>query len=218
MPPFLDGKTMAMIGSLKQKMVVYPILEPDQYGNSLINWVANLKEGRSKLTARDWNRQADQQRLVEKYKDWDFDWLNVPQMIKDAPAVFEFPMSDRDPLERWSFDRVTLLGDAAHPMYPIGSNGASQAIIDAESLAESLIKYHSDPIFALQKYDEERRPATSKVVLQNRAKGPDQILDLMEEMFPDGFSQEQIPHDQLSEIMDNYKIVAGFDRQSLNQK
>jgi 2-polyprenyl-6-methoxyphenol hydroxylase-like FAD-dependent oxidoreductase len=217
MPPFLDGKTMAMIGSLKQKMVVYPISLPDENGNSLINWVGNIKEGNSKLTVRDWNRQANQQSLVEKYKSWDFDWINVPQMIQNAPGVYEFPMSDRHPLERWSFGRVTLLGDAAHPMYPIGSNGASQAILDAEMLANSL-QNESDPIKGLEAYETDRRPKTSKVVLQNRDKGPDQILDLMEELFPKGFNEEQIPHQKLADIMNNYKKIAGFDIETLNQK
>lgn len=217
MPPFLDGKTMAMIGSLKQKMVVYPISEPDEHGNSLINWVGNIKEGNSKLTVRDWNRQADKAKLEDKYKEWDFDWLNVPLMIKRAEAVYEFPMSDRNPLKQWSFDRVTLLGDAAHPMYPIGSNGASQAILDAEMLAQSL-QNESDPIKGLEVYETDRRPKTSKIVLQNRDKGPDQILDLMEELFPKGFNEEQIPHQKLADIMDNYKKIAGFDIETLNQK
>ena len=218
MQPFLNGQSMAMIGSLKQKMVVYPIQpEPDADGHYLINWVGNLKEGTSKLTARDWNRETDKSRLVDIYKDWTFDWLDVPAMIDGADAVYEFPMSDRNPLERWSFGRVTLLGDAAHPMYPIGSNGASQAILDAECLTQCL-QEQPDAEAALQAYDQERRPATAKVVLQNRAKGPDQIMDMMEEQFPNGFRPEQIPHDALKAVMDHYRLVAGFDVQSLNSK
>jgi 5-methylphenazine-1-carboxylate 1-monooxygenase len=218
MKQFLNGQSMAMIGSLKQKMVVYPIdPTPDANGDYLINWVGNIKEGRSRLTERDWNRQADQERLIDLYQDWQFDWLNVPEMISLSPAVYEFPMSDRNPLERWSHGRVTLLGDAAHPMYPIGSNGASQAIIDADAITESL-KSFIDPTEALQDYDKARVPATAKVVLQNRAKGPDEIMDMMAEWFPNGFSQEEIPHEKLAAVMDNYKTVAGFDIQSLNQK
>jgi 5-methylphenazine-1-carboxylate 1-monooxygenase len=218
MKQFLNGQSMAMIGSLKQKMVVYPIEPtPDANGDYVINWVGNIKEGRSRLTERDWNRQADQERLINLYQDWQFDWLNVPEMISLSPAVYEFPMSDRNPLERWSHGRVTLLGDAAHPMYPIGSNGASQAIIDADAITESL-KSFIDPTEALQDYDKARVPATAKVVLQNRAKGPDEIMDMMAEWFPNGFSPEEIPHDKLAAVMDNYKTVAGFDIQSLNQK
>ncbi len=216
MPPFLAGNVMAMIGSMQQKMVVYPIAKPDVDGRVLTNWVGNLNEGQSTLTARDWNREADKDRLLDLYKTWQFDWLDVPQMMAGSGKVYEFPMSDRNPLDRWTFGRVTLLGDAAHPMYPIGSNGASQAILDADALTRALTST-TDPLDALTAYDRERVPATAKVVLQNRAKGPDQILDLMEDRFPTGFQPDEIPHDELAEVMDHYKRVAGFDVQSLNQ-
>ena len=218
MKGFLNSTSMVMIGHLGQKMVAYPIAnKPDEDGNYLINWVANLREGKSKLTARDWNREADKQRLVDIYKTWNFDWLNVPEMIGKAEKVYEFPMSDRNPLYKWTEGRVTLLGDAAHPMYPIGSNGASQAILDADALCEAL-KSEKTAELALSVYEAERLPATSSVVLQNRAKGPDQIMDMMEEWFPEGFSEEQIPHEALKEVMDNYKKVAGFDINTLNLK
>ncbi|MCP9756606.1 flavin-dependent oxidoreductase [Lacihabitans sp. CCS-44] len=218
MKGFLNSTSMVMIGHLGQKMVAYPIAnQPDEDGNYLINWVANLREGKSKLTARDWNREADKQRLVDIYKNWNFDWLNVPEMINLAEKVYEFPMSDRNPLDKWTEGRVTLLGDAAHPMYPIGSNGASQAILDANALCEAL-KSENTAELALSVYEAERLPATSSVVLQNRAKGPDQIMDMMEEWFPEGFSEEQIPHEALKEVMDNYKKVAGFDINTLNLK
>lgn len=218
MQKFLNGTSMVMIGHMGQKMVAYPILnEPDENGEYLINWVSNLKEGSSKLSDRDWNREADKNRLVEIYKDWKFDWIDVPEMISKAEKVYEFPMSDRDPLSKWSFGRVTLLGDAAHPMYPIGSNGASQAIIDAEFLTECL-KKETNLTEALAQYDKVRVPDTAKVVLQNRKKGPDQIMDMMEEQFPDGFTTEEIPHEALKKVMDNYKVVAGFELESLNQK
>ena len=138
-------------------------------------------------------------------------------MIAEAEKVYEFPMSDRDPLNKWSFGRVSLLGDAAHPMYPIGSNGASQAILDADYLTEMLLQ-ENDPMIALEKYDAERVPATAKVVLQNRKKGPDQIMDMMENWFPIGFTKEEIPHEKLKTVMDNYRKVAGFDVESLNAK
>lgn len=218
--PFLSGSTMAMIGSLKQKMVVYPIGNHlDEDGLQVINWVANVKETEgSQLTARDWNRQVGKEKLLELYADWNFDWLDVPGMIeKTDGGIFEFPMSDRNPLPQWSFGRVTLLGDAAHPMYPIGSNGASQAILDADALCLAL---QEEPNIeaALARYDAERVPATAQVVLQNRQKGPDFIMDLMEERFPKGFQPEEIPHSELADIMEKYKQIAGFDMQTLNQK
>lgn len=215
MPPYLNGRTMVMIGSMRQKMVVYPARPPDASGHCLINWVANLQEGASALTDRDWNRQADKVRLQARYANWKFDWLDVPAMIDGAEAVYEFPMSDRDPLGQWSFGRVTLLGDAAHPMYPIGSNGASQAILDGECLSECLVR-HGPNAGALKAYEADRLPATSRVVQQNRAKGPDQVMDMMEERFPDGFSPEEIPRQELAHIMSQYKKIAGFDKESLN--
>ncbi|KAB7728689.1 NAD(P)-binding protein [Rudanella paleaurantiibacter] len=219
MKPFLNGRSMVMIGHLKQKMVAYPIGEPDETGLQVINWVANLWEPETAMTVRDWNRQADPNRLVNLYQNWHFDWLNVPAMIAGAPAVYEFPMSDRDPLDRWTFGRVTLLGDAAHPMYPIGSNGASQAILDAEALTQALTT-QPDVQTALRAYDQERVQATTRVVLQNRQKGPDQILDMMEEAAPDGFAHpdEAIPYEDLKQVMDRYRQIAGFDKETLNGK
>lgn len=217
MKPFLNGQSMIMVGSNRLKMVAYPILPVnDTDGRQLINWVANVKEGKSALTVRDWNRESDKGRLLDLYGSWQFDWLDVPEMIRGAGAIYEFPMSDRDPLSRWSFGRVTLLGDAAHPMYPIGSNGASQAILDADWLSQCLLT-HDDVTQALLAYDTERVPATGKIVLQNRAKGPDQIMDLMEDRFPHGFGAHEIPHQELKKIMDQYRKIAGFDRESLNQ-
>lgn len=220
MKPFLTGASMAMIGSMQQKMVVYPIgAEIDVEGHQLINWVANLREeGDGSVKERDWNRQVEKDRLLFLYKDWRFDWIDIPAMINNTQGgIFEFPMSDRNPLDRWSFGRVTLLGDAAHPMYPIGSNGASQAILDADALARALHE-EKDVVDALKLYDKERVPAAAKVVMQNRQKGPDFIMDLMEERFPQGFSPEEVPHQELSGIMHHYKQVAGFDIQTLNAK
>jgi 5-methylphenazine-1-carboxylate 1-monooxygenase len=217
--PFLTGASMVMIGHLGQKMVAYPINpEIDENGNQLINWVANLLENeKMSFLVRDWNKQVDKNRLLEIYRNWQFNWLNVYEMIAKSEAVYEYPMSDRDPLPQWTFGRVTLLGDAAHPMYPIGSNGASQAILDADALVNAILD--EDNIEnALLKYDQERVPATTKVVLQNRQKGPDEIMDLMEDRFPNGFSEQEIPHDELEGIMSRYKQIAGFDVESLNQK
>lgn len=217
--PYLSEASMAMIGSMKQKMVVYPIgPKLDEDGNQLINWVANLRESDgAQLTVRDWNRQVGKEKLLELYSDWTFDWLDVKELIATSESIYEFPMSDRDPLDRWSFGRVTLLGDAAHPMYPIGSNGASQAILDAEALTDALLM-DQQVISALAQYDQVRVPATAQVVRQNREKGPDFIMDLMEDRFPNGFSPSEIPQQELADIMEGYKRIAGFDRESLNKK
>lgn len=219
MKPYLTGASMVMIGHLGQKMVAYPINPTiDENGNQLINWVGNLRENeRMSFQERDWNKRSDKNRLLDIYKNWQFDWLNIHNMIANSEAVYEYPMSDRDPLPQWTFGRVTLLGDAAHPMYPIGSNGASQAILDADALANAILG--EDNIEnALVKYDQERVPVTTKVVLQNRQKGPDEIMDLMEERFPNGFAEDEIPYEELEGIMSRYKQIAGFDVASLNQK
>ncbi len=220
MKPYLTGASMAMIGSMKQKMVIYPIgTTLDADGNQLINWVANLRQEAGKeIRVRDWNRQVDKANLLQIYSDWKFDWIDIPDMIdRSNDGIFEFPMSDRNPLPQWSFGRVTLLGDAAHPMYPIGSNGASQAILDADALALALTQ-EPDVEKALLVYDTERVPATSQVVLQNRQKGPDFIMDLMEERFPEGFMEGQVPHTELADVMAKYKQIAGFDVETLNAK
>lgn len=218
MPPYLTAASMVMIGSNEQKMVAYPIAKPEADGKQLVNWVANIKESEDyQIKERDWNRKTDRDRLLRLYKNWKYDWIDVPDMIQRAEHIYEFPMSDRDPLPRWTFNRVTLMGDGAHPMYPIGSNGASQAILDGEALAKHLSNT-SDPLQALKEYDEERVSATTQVVLKNRKKGPDVMLDLMEERFPNGFEQDEIPKTELDQIMEGYKKVAGFDKQSLIHK
>ena len=220
MAPFLTSRSMVMVGHMKQKMVAYPIGDVDETGQQMVNWVANIYEPENaRLQVRDWNRPANQDRLVGLYRDWRFDWLDVPAMIAGAKAVYEFPMSDRDPLDRWTFGRVTLLGDAAHPMYPIGSNGASQAILDAEALT-MVLREESTLDTALNHYERQRRPATTQVVLGNRQKGPDQIMDMMEDAAPQGFRHpdEAIPHEQLKAVMDRYRMLAGFDKETVNQK
>lgn len=144
----------------------------------------------------------------------------MKHLIDSTDKVFEFPMSDRDPIDRWSFGRLTLLGDAAHAMYPIGSNGASQAIIDAETLAKHLSLNSSNVEAALKEYELERLPPTAKIVMANRANGPDHVLQMAEERAPDGFSNvyDVIPKDELEEIGRVYKKVAGFEMDSVNQK
>jgi 2-polyprenyl-6-methoxyphenol hydroxylase-like FAD-dependent oxidoreductase len=202
MKPYLSAASMAMIGSLKQKMVIYPIeRELDKDGLQVINWVANIREAEdSGIKVRDWNRRVGKEKLLRLYKNWIFEWIDIPEMIeKTDGGIFEFPMSDRDPLDRWSFGRVSLLGDAAHPMYPIGSNGASQAILDAEALTISILN-NSDPVKALQKYNDERVPATAKVVLQNRQGWFYHGL-----MVPNGFEQNEIPQEELSKLWSSIK-------------
>lgn len=219
--PFLSGSSMIMAGNAAQKFVAYPITPAaDENGNQLINWIADLRVGaEGNIPVQDWNRRTDKEKLLTAFRAWEFDWIDIPALIKGAEAVYEFPMSDRDPLPQWSFGRTTLLGDAAHPMYPIGSNGASQAILDAENLAIAL-QGNNDPAKALKQYEAERLPATARIVLQNRQMGPEQVMQLAEERAPGGFESihDVIPQEELEAIAARYKKIAGFDKEALHQK
>ncbi len=216
--PFLDGRTMIMAGNLDTKFVCYPIAPVGDDGRQDLNWVAELTLGGDAPPPQDWSRVVPASRFRDPFAGWDFGWLDVPGLIDGAEAVYEYPMSDRDPLARWGTERVTLLGDAAHPMYPIGSNGASQAILDAECLAERLAE-HGVGSTALAAYEDDRRPATSAIVLANRAGGPEAVMQLAEERAPEGFEriEDVIPRAELEEIAARYKQAAGFTVDQVNR-
>lgn len=218
--PVFDGRTMVWAGHPRQKFVMYPLLDlPD--GRQQLNFIAELRTDTTLLLEReDWNRPGDLADFLPKFEDWTFPWLDVPGLIASAPTTFLFPMVDRDPIERWSFGRVTLLGDAAHPMYPIGSNGASQAILDARALTGCLSSYPDDPEVALQRYDEARRPATSALVLANRGLGPELPMQLVEERAPSGFESlaDVITPDEILDVTEGYRKMAGFSLQQLHDR
>jgi 2-polyprenyl-6-methoxyphenol hydroxylase-like FAD-dependent oxidoreductase len=189
-------------------------------GNQLINWIAGLPAAENESwKERDWSRKSNKKRILSHFKNWNFDWLDAPALINGAENIYEFPMSDRDPVDRWSFGRVTLLGDAAHPMYPIGSNGGSQAILDAECIAECMVN-ENDPVKALQLYEQTRLPATSKIILQNRQMGPEQVMEIVAQRAPDGFQNlhDVITQQELEDIANRYKQIAGFEKETLNKK
>jgi 2-polyprenyl-6-methoxyphenol hydroxylase-like FAD-dependent oxidoreductase len=213
--PFLDGRSMFMAGHPAQKFVAYPISESARKrGSSLINWIAELC--RPGDLENDWNRKVDKSIFADEFAGWKWGWIDIPQLIASTEAVYEFPMVDKDPLPRWSFGRMTLLGDAAHPLYPIGSNGSAQAILDARCLADCLAGTRDVP-YALREYEAERLPKTAGIVLRNRLHGPEQVMQLAEERAPNGFGtvDEVISHEELESISLRYKRLAGFDLQSL---
>jgi len=219
-PSFLTGRSMAMAGCKARKFVCYPIGERDGEARTevLVNWIADLMFPADHQWLReDWSRPGYAQDLLPKFGDWHFDWLDIPAIIEEADQIFEWPMVDRDPLPAWTHGRMTLLGDAAHPMYPIGSNGASQAILDARVLAREL-RDRGVGAAALDAYDAERRPKTAAVVLANRGDGPDKVLDIVEERAPDGFERldDVIGQQELVEIAARYKATAGMDVEALN--
>jgi 2-polyprenyl-6-methoxyphenol hydroxylase-like FAD-dependent oxidoreductase len=222
-PRFLTGRTMAMAGCKPRKFVCYPIEDivlDDGTPGSLINWIADLRMPEDHLWRReDWNRPGDRTDFLPRFADWQFDWLDVPSVIGAAEAIYEYPMVDRDPLPRWTHGPMTLMGDAAHPMYPIGSNGASQAILDARVLTREILRHGANE-FALIDYEAERRPATERIVLANRADGPDAILDVVEERAPEGFLHihEVLSRSELEDAASGYKKLAGFDVDGLNRR
>jgi 2-polyprenyl-6-methoxyphenol hydroxylase-like FAD-dependent oxidoreductase len=216
--PVFDGRTMVWCGHPKQKFIGYPVADlPD--GRQAFNFIAELTvEGQELAEREDWNRAGVLEEFIGPFEGWRFDWLDVPALIRSAPGTFRFPMVDRDPVERWSFGRTTLLGDAAHPMYPIGSNGASQAILDARVLTGCL-RDIDDPVAALERYDAERRPATAAIVLANRGFGPELPMQLVEERAPDGFDSidDVITPDEIAQATEGYRRTAGFALQALSQ-
>ena len=190
--PFLSGRSMIMAGHQNQKFVCYPISRAAHArGRARLNWIAEIRvDPAAPWRREDWNRPGRLEEFLPAFESWRFDWLDVPALIRGAAGSFEYPMVDRDPLRRWSFGPITLLGDAAHPMYPIGSNGASQAILDAAALARAIAANGETPA-ALHAYEAERRPATSAIVLANRGNGPEQVMQLAEQRAPDGFARHR---------------------------
>lgn len=217
-PKYLSGRSMAMIGEKKRKFVCYPIADTPE--GSVINWIADLQFPPDYMWSReDWNRPGKIEDIMPAFQDWGFDWLDVPETIRNAKAIFEFPMIDRDPLPAWTHGNMTLLGDAAHPMYPIGSNGATQAILDARVLAREF-RAQGIGTAALQTYDTERRPITAAVVQANRGDGPDKVLDVVADLAPNGFEHihDIMSQSDLENTAAKYKKIVGMDVTQLNER
>lgn len=210
--PILTGRSYMRIGSiLTGKIVIYPIVNDiDGNGNQLINWMAEIKQ--DAFDENEWNKPGNLQDFYGIYEGWRFDWLDVAALVRNADNILEYPMVDKDPIGQWTFGRVTLAGDAAHPMYPRGSNGAAQAVIDARTLADELAKSCPVPA-ALRNYEEQRRPVTEQIVRTNRQHPPDFINIKVEELVGDKpFSNldNYISQEELRALSDGYKRVAGF--------
>jgi 2-polyprenyl-6-methoxyphenol hydroxylase-like FAD-dependent oxidoreductase len=219
---FLEGRSQLWAGHAARKFVAYPIRHNPETGETLVNWICDLNHGIVEVPApprQDWNRRADIGDFLPAFEDWNWPDINVPAIIKGAREVYEFPMVDRDPVPRWSFGRATLLGDAAHPMYPIGSNGATQAIIDGRVLAYHLATAPSLDE-GLAAYEAARRPATARIVEMNRANGPDQVIELANQRAPDRHDDLEalLPMTERKQIADGYKKIAGFDPATLNAR
>jgi 5-methylphenazine-1-carboxylate 1-monooxygenase len=210
--PFLTGRSYVRAGSMERgNIVIYPIVDDlDGDGRQLINWTAQVTQ--PGYDRNDWNKPGRLEDFIHIYASWRFEWLDVPDLIRRSDVIFEYPMVDRDPVDRWTFGRVTLLGDAAHPMYPRGSNGAAQAIIDARVLADRLAE-GGDPRAALSAYQAARAGPTARVVRANRAHPPDYLIGRVEELVGDRPFDDldrYITQAELRRLSDDYKRVAGF--------
>lgn len=217
--PWKGGASMAMIGHNSVRLVAYPISAPDADGRATLNWIAEKSfDPSSPWKKEDWNRAADINDFIGDFEDWRFDWIDVPALIRGAEVVYEYPMVDRDPLPQWSHGAVTLMGDAAHPTYPVGSNGASQAILDARVLGAELLK-HGLTAAALTAYEARMRPAATRIGQANRAgQGPDAVLQQVEDLCGGAFSDinEVIPRADLEAHAQKYKQISGFSIAELN--
>jgi 2-polyprenyl-6-methoxyphenol hydroxylase-like FAD-dependent oxidoreductase len=218
--PPLTGRSMVLIGRSGWRAVIYPISAPGADGRAEVNLVLDAKVSESGAMPRqDWHHEVDRDKVRELFGPMRFDWVDVGALIDAAEEWWQYPMADRDPLPRWSFGRVTLMGDAAHPMYPVGSNGASQAIVDARTLAYELAT-KPEIEAALESYEASRRPLTAAVVAANRDLTAVRCMEQAEERATDGFEriEDVFAPGELQELADNFKRIAGFDPAELNER
>ncbi len=220
-PCFLTGRSMIVAGGMAAKLVVYPIAEGSREDRRLTNWavVAKFADGSTPPPRKeDWSRPGRMEDLAPHIRRFEIRAVDARALIEATPEFWEYPMCDRDPLPRWSHGRVTLLGDAAHPMYPVGSNGASQAILDARALADRLADAEH-PAHALWAYEQERLPPTAQIVRMNRSGGPEGVIDAVEARAPDGFSDIDavLSHEERKGIVRGYAASAGFAREQVNR-
>jgi 2-polyprenyl-6-methoxyphenol hydroxylase-like FAD-dependent oxidoreductase len=222
-PPFLTGRSMIIAGGMQAKLVLCPIAsQTSTPGTNLLNWVVTAKIGDGSEPPprrEDWNRPCGLDELLPHVAGvFHLDAVDPVEVIRATKEVYEYPMCDRDPLPRWSFGRVTLLGDAAHPMYPVGGNGASQAILDARCVARLLAETR-DVVTAIKAYEDERLSVTSKIVQENRSGGPERVIEVVEERAPNGFAHldEVVSLAELHAIVKGYSRMAGFDQTQVNR-
>jgi 2-polyprenyl-6-methoxyphenol hydroxylase-like FAD-dependent oxidoreductase len=217
--PMLDGRTMVVAGVHERKAVLYPVRAPRRDGLQLLNWVAEIGERFGAAHAvGDWNRPVDRDAVATLFGDSRFDFADVPALIRAAEVCLSYPMVDRDPIDAWVDGRIALIGDAAHPMYPIGANGSSQAILDAEAIAECIAAHPRDLPRALLEFQSRRLAPANAVVLANRERGPEKLLELADERLaagsvPDG--EPLLDAATIDAVTLGYRRTAGFEREAL---
>lgn len=216
--PFLGGRTMILSG-FNPVVVAYPISkDAERRGRSAVNWGVGARLGQpTHAQLGDWHQLGGMADVLPHVAGRCFDWLDIPALVRAAATIWEYPMVDRNPLPHWGTGRVNLLGDAAHPMYPFGSNGGTQAIIDGRVLAWELA-HADDPACGLAAYEEARRERMNALVLANRQGGPERVMRLVEERAPNGFVriEDVLTNDELDSIAKQYQRAAGFDAETLN--
>jgi 2-polyprenyl-6-methoxyphenol hydroxylase-like FAD-dependent oxidoreductase len=217
--PIRSGASFVGLGTHRHRVVFYPISAPDpDTGLADINWIAEITvDNRHGWPDGDWNKPVKHEDFIHHFTQWNYDWIDIPAMIRGAREVFEYPMIDREPVNTWRDGNVVLLGDAAHVMYPTGSNGASQAIVDARVLGAALLEHGVDAA-ALAAYDGKLRPEISPLILRNRGAGPFGLLNLLDDRCGGVFDQidDVIPKAERDEFMHRYKVAAGFAAEKLN--
>ena len=218
-PHFLGGNAMFLAGHDDQRFVAYPLTPEDPAtGLAVINWIAEMRVDTSDSLSRgDWNRAADKSHFLPAFEGWDFGWVDCPGLIRASGEVHEYPMVDREPLDRWTEGSVTLMGDAAHATYPVGSNGATQAIIDARKLGAAF-RAHGVTRDALLAYEAEMRPRAEGILRANRGKGPDAVMQMVEDLCGGVFTDLEtvIPREKLAAHAEHYKRLSGFSVETLN--
>jgi 5-methylphenazine-1-carboxylate 1-monooxygenase len=220
-PQFLTGRSMIVAGGRAARLVVYPIAAGSRDDTKLTNWavVARIADGATPPPNKeDWSRPGRVEELAPHIRRFEIAHVDAKRLIEATPEFWEYPMCDRDPLPHWSHGRVTLLGDAAHPMYPAGSNGASQAILDARALADRLAAAENAS-HALAAYEQERLPPTAQIVQMNRGGGPEGVIDAVEARAPDGFADIDhiLSYEERKAIVRGYAATAGYAREQVNR-
>jgi len=218
--PFRSGATMAMIGHATQRIVAYPISTPDRNGNVIINWICERKSEDTKLIQENnWNKSVKFNKFLPYFETWSYDWFDFPNMVRSSNTVLEYPMVDRNPVDNWVDGLTLLIGDAAHPTYPTGSNGGTQAILDARSLGKALIEYGSTKT-ALHHFQEQTLKSSNSVVLASRKSGPDTILQIVEERCGGMFEtlDSVISQQELSKHSANFKSLVGLSVTQFNKQ
>ena len=220
-PKFLTGASMYICGGMGAKLSLYPIAPGSKETTRLTNWAIVAKVADGDITpppADSWSRTARMDEVAPYARRFTAPGVDVEALVRATPTAWEYPMCDRDPLPRWSFGRVTLMGDAAHPMYPVGSNGAAQAILDARCLADALASAEH-PMRALYEYEQERLPKTAEIVRLNRKGGPERVIDEVEKLAPAGFEHVDrvLSHAEREAIVKGYAGKAGFALNQVNK-